>query len=169
MGTTNKSALLVDSTGNRRFVPIEIKPNHQVDWQRIQNERDMLWCSAVQAYRNQEMYEYTSGELEDLSKYVKQFADPDPWEEIIISYLDSGHNEVTTTEILFGPLGFKDKQTQLTRRESIRVNSILEQNGWRKLKTSRKNKITGKIETIRVWRNPNPFPEKQVARRAYLM
>lgn len=168
MGTTNKSALLVDSTGNRRFVPIEIKPNHQVDWQRIQNERDMLWCSAVQAYRNQEIYEYTSGELENLSKYVKQFADPDPWEEIIINYLDEGHSQVSTTEILFGPLGFKDKTAQLSRRESTRVNSILEQNGWRRLKTSRKNLLTGKNETIRVWRNPNQLSEKEASRRGYL-
>ena len=166
MGTTNKSALLVDSTGNRRFVPIEIKPNHQVDWQRIQNERDMLWCSAVLAYRRGENYEYTSGELEQLSKYVKQFDDPDPWEEIILNHVSS-ENEISTIELLNGPLGFSDKQTQLTRRESARVNSILEQHGWRRLKTTRKNPKTLKPETVRLWRNPNPLDEKEAAKHDY--
>ena len=154
LGTTNKSALLVDSTGNRRFVPIEIHPSHQVDWRRIESERDMLWCSAVQAYRNGENYEYTSGELEELSLYVKQFADPDPWEEIILDYIKD-KEEVKVHDILNGPLDFAQKKLQLTRKESGRVTSILEHHGWRLLKTTRAR------ESVRLWVRPKDQPIDQ--------
>lgn len=157
MGTTNKSALLVDSTGNRRFVPIEINPSQQVDWQRLMLERDMLWCSAVQAYRNGEIYEYTSGELERLSNYVKQFADPDPWEEVILQYIKD-KSEVKTLDLLNGPLGFHDKKMQMGRRESARVNSVLENHGWRRFKTTRDN------TSVRLWRRPldQPLDESHI-------
>ena len=46
-GTTNRSQFLVDPTGNRRFVPLEIPIGFEVPWQRVEEERDQLWSAAL--------------------------------------------------------------------------------------------------------------------------
>ena len=51
IGTSNEHQLLVDSTGNRRFVPIRIPNSHDIPWKRLLDERGALWSAAVQLYR----------------------------------------------------------------------------------------------------------------------
>ena len=48
IGTTNRNQFLVDSTGNRRFVPLEIAGGFQIPWKQLELERDSLWaCSGT--------------------------------------------------------------------------------------------------------------------------
>jgi len=42
--TTNEEAYLTDTTGNTRFLPIEVG---EIDWKAIQRDRDQLWAEAV--------------------------------------------------------------------------------------------------------------------------
>ena len=46
IGTTNRNQFLVDSTGNRRFVP-EVGGGFQIPWKKLIAERDSLWAAAV--------------------------------------------------------------------------------------------------------------------------
>ena len=79
IGTTNRNQFLVDSTGNRRFVPLEIAGGFQIPWKKLSEERDSLWSAAVHAYREGVDYEFNSGEIAQISEYIQEFGDPDPW------------------------------------------------------------------------------------------
>ena len=85
IGTTNRNQFLVDSTGNRRFVPLEIGAGFQVPWQSSKNA--IYWAAAVHAYRSGQTYEFDSGEIAAIADYIQEFGDPDPWVEKVATYI----------------------------------------------------------------------------------
>ena len=155
IGTTNRNQFLVDSTGNRRFVPLEIGAGFQIPWKRLAEERDSLWAAAVQAYRNGVDYEFNSGEIAAISEYIQEFGDPDPWHEKIVAYI-STRNEVSAADILTKALEL-DPRNQ-GRREARRVADVLQSLNWRRLSTKRKDPQTGKFKSVRIWQRPVSDP-----------
>jgi len=120
-----------------------------------------MWSAAVQAYRNGQLYEFDSGEIAQISEYIQQFGDPDPWMDKIASYV-AIREEVNVTDILTTALELDPRQQG--RRESRRVTDCLQTLGWRKFVTSRKDTVTGKFKSIRVWQRPldDPLPEDHI-------
>jgi len=155
IGTTNRNQFLIDSTGNRRFVPLEIASGFQIPWRALAMERDNLWAAAMAAYREHESYEFNSGEIAAISEYIQEFGDPDPWFEKVATYV-SIRSEVTAAEVLAAGLDLDARQQG--RRESRRVADCLQSMGWRRLVTSRKDPITGKSKSVRVWQRPKDDP-----------
>jgi len=155
IGTTNRNQFLVDSTGNRRFVPLELGAGFQIPWKELCNVRDSLWAAAVAAYRNNEGYEFTSGEIAAIYEYIQEFGDPDPWLDKIASYV-AIREEVTAADVLTNALEL-DPRNQ-GRREGRRVADVLQSMGWRRLVTSRKDSATGKSKSVRVWQRPKNDP-----------
>ena len=155
IGTTNRNQFLVDSTGNRRFIPLEVGANFLVPWKQIQVERDMLWAAAVQAYRQDQRHEFTAGEIAEIAAYIQEFGDPDPWMDKIASYV-AVREEVSAAEVLTLALEL-DPRNQ-GRREGRRVADVLQAMGWRRLVTSRKDPGTGKSKSIRIWQRPKDDP-----------
>jgi predicted P-loop ATPase len=155
IGTTNRNQFLVDSTGNRRFVPLEIGSGFLIPWKQISDERDSLWASAVQAYRNGNSYEFNSGEIAQIAEYIQEFGDPDPWMEKISHYVTI-REEVTAAEVLTKALDLDPRQQG--RREARRVADVLQTLGWRRLNTSRKDPVTNKVKSIRLWIRPSDDP-----------
>ena len=153
IGTTNRNQFLVDSTGNRRFVPLEIGTGFLIPWKQLSEERDSLWASAVQAYREGQSYEFNSGEIAQIAEYIQEFGDPDPWMEKINSYVSIKH-EVTAADVLTKALDLDPRQQG--RRESRRVADVLQTLGWRRKNTSRK--INGKTKSVRLWIRPSDDP-----------
>ncbi len=151
IGTTNRNQFLVDSTGNRRFVPLEIGAGFQIPWRELAMQRDSLWAAAVHAYRSDEGYEFNSGEIAAISEYIQEFGDPDPWLDKVATYI-AQRNEVTAAEILTNALEL-DPRSQ-GRREGRRVAEVLQSVGWRRLVTTRKDKTTGRSKSVRVWQRP---------------
>ena len=155
IGTTNRNQFLVDSTGNRRFVPLEVAPKFEIPWKQLALERDSLWAAAIAAYRANDPYEFTSGEIAAMSEYIQQFGDPDPWAELITNYLAT-REECTAAELLTKALSLDhDRQSQ---RESRRAVEVLQSLGWRRKQTTRKDKITGKSKSVRLWVRPEEDP-----------
>ena len=155
IGTTNRNQFLVDSTGNRRFVPLEIGAGFLIPWQKLSEERDMLWAAAIQAYRNGDSYEFNSGEIAQIAEYIQEFGDPDPWSEKIGSFV-ALKEEVTAADVLTQALDLDPRQQG--RREARRVADVLQTLGWRRLNTSRKDPITGKTKSVRLWVRPKDDP-----------
>ncbi len=155
IGTTNRNQFLVDSTGNRRFVPLEIGAGFLIPWQKLAEERDMLWAAAIQAYRDGESYEFNSGEIAQIAEYIQEFGDPDPWSEKIGSFV-ALKEEVTAADVLTQALDLDPRQQG--RREARRVADVLQTLGWRRLNTSRKDPITGKTKSVRLWVRPKDDP-----------
>ena len=154
IGTTNRNQFLVDSTGNRRFVPLEIGGGFQIPWRQLIEERDSLWAAAVQAYRDGVGYEFNSGEIAAISEYIQEFGDPDPWLDKIAAYV-AIREEVTAADVLTNALDL-DPRNQ-SRREGRRVADVLQSMGWRRLVTSRKD-ANGKSKSVRVWQRPKDDP-----------
>ena len=155
IGTTNRNQFLVDSTGNRRFVPLEVGAGFQIPWKKLVEERDSLWAAAVQAYRDGVGYEFNSGEIAAIAEYIQEFGDPDPWMDKIATYV-AIKEEVTAAEVLTKALEL-DPRSQ-GRREGRRVADVLQSMGWRRLVTSRKDPGTGKSKSIRIWQRPKDEP-----------
>lgn len=155
IGTTNRNQFLVDSTGNRRFVPLEVGAGFQIPWKELVTQRDSLWAAAVQAYRDGVGYEFNSGEIAAIAEYIQEFGDPDPWVDKIASYV-SIREEVTATEILTNALEL-DPRNQ-ARREGRRVADVLQSMGWRRLVTCRKDAATGRSKSVRLWQRPKDDP-----------
>ena len=161
IGTTNRNQFLVDSTGNRRFVPLEIGANFLIPWQQLIEERDMLWAAAVDAYRKGERHEFTAGEIAQIADYIQEFGDPDPWTEKITAFV-SLKEEVTAAEVLTQALDLDPRQQG--RKEARRVVDVLQTLGWRRLNTSRKDPVTGKTKSVRLWLRPadDPLTEEHI-------
>ena len=155
IGTTNRNQFLVDSTGNRRFVPLEIGAGFQIPWKQLIAERDSLWAAAVADYRANVGYEFNSGEIAAISEYIQEFGDPDPWLDKIGAYV-AIREEVTAADVLSHALDL-DPRNQ-SRREGRRVADVLQSMGWRRLVTSRKDPVTGKSKSVRIWKRPKDDP-----------
>ena len=163
IGTTNRNQFLVDSTGNRRFVPLEVGGGFQIPWKKLVAERDSLWAAAVHAYRQDVGYEFNSGEIAAIADYIQEFGDPDPWMDKVATYV-AVREEVTAAEVLTNALEL-DPRNQ-ARREGRRVADVLQSMGWRRLVTSRKDPLTGKSKSVRIWRRPadDPLNEDHILR-----
>ena len=155
IGTTNRNQFLVDSTGNRRFVPLEIAPGFLIDWRKLAEERDMLWAAAIEAYKSGASYEFSSGEIAQMSEYIQEFGDPDPWTEKVSAYVAT-KPEVTAAQVLTQALDLDPRQQG--RREARRVADVLQTLGWRRRNTSRKDPITKKSKSVRLWVRPENDP-----------
>ena len=155
IGTTNRNQFLVDSTGNRRFVPLEVGSGFAIPWKQLVEERDSLWAAAVQAYRNGVSYEFNSGEIAAIAEYIQEFGDPDPWMDKIATYI-AIREEVTAAEVLTKALELDPRQQG--RKEGRRVADCLQSMGWRRLVTSRKDPGTGKSKSVRIWKRPVDDP-----------
>lgn len=161
IGTTNRNQFLVDSTGNRRFIPLELSKGFQIPWRRLNEDRNSLWSAAVKAYRAGAVNEFDSGEIAQISDYIQQFGDPDPWMDKIASYV-SIRQEVHIIDVLTTALELDPRQQG--RKESRRVTDCLQTMGWRKFVTSRKDSVTGKVKSVRIWQRPkdDPLPEDHI-------
>ena len=144
-GTSNRNEFLLDPSGNRRFIPLEIAEGFETPWREIKVNRGQLWKSAIKAFEAGETWEITTGELAQIHNYIQQFAVTDPWESLVLNYLETV-NETTTTEVLINGLSFMPQAC--SRRESNRVAAIMTSLGWRRLVTTRGGK------SVRLWKRP---------------
>lgn len=93
IGTTNEGLCLRDSTGNRRFWPIEChatKDDVQSRNQWLENNRDQLWAEAVHFYLNDfGTIQTWIGEIgEQMEASQSNHNITDPLEEEFLSFLD---------------------------------------------------------------------------------
>ena len=110
-----------------------------------------MWAAAVKAYRDGMSYEFNSGEIAHISEYIQEFGDPDPWLDKIAQYVLI-RPEVTAADVLSHALELDPRQQG--RREARRVADVLQSMGWRRLVTSRKDPLTGKSKSVRIWQRP---------------
>ncbi len=95
VATTNEKEFLRDPTGNRRFIPIDVKPVHLIDNKPLkafiesQEEVNQVWAEAVELFRSHETL-YLSKKAEGLAKAEqKNHSINDERAGIIIKYLET--------------------------------------------------------------------------------
>ena len=82
----NKFQFLTDQTGNRRFLPFYVEHidspfEHPID-------HHSLYAEAVKMVKEGFVYWFTTEDIQQLSKYVEQFTDRSPEEELLDVYFD---------------------------------------------------------------------------------
>lgn len=125
VGTTNDTAYLRDTTGNRRFWPLKC-PIAAPGW--VAENRDQLWAEA--AARESEGADHWLTEVESIRMAGElQFArvQDDPWDEPIGRFVE--HLTTTTIpEVLSHQ--FHIEAAAQTKRDQMRVAECLKKLGW---------------------------------------
>lgn len=128
VGTTNEQGFLKDSTGARRFWPVEVG---EIDVARVAEDRAQLWAEAVEAYDNGERWWMKAAMEHLLTAAHEEYEAEDPWHEPISEWLSSQIGEVSISDVLSKALEM-DTGKQ-TRTHEIRAGAVL-----RRLKYTRK-------------------------------
>jgi putative DNA primase/helicase len=133
VGSTNEPEFLTDSTGSRRFWPMEVK---EVFLELIRRDREQLWAEAVRAWQAGERW-WLDGESERaLVQQSERFQQSDSWADIIEGWLVGKGGFVKTTDILENALGLEDASKH-NRSAQMRVASIMGALGWAKCREGR--------------------------------
>lgn len=125
VGTTNRSAYLIDSTGNRRFWPVQVGC---FDLTALRRDRDQLWAEA--AHREalgesirlrRELWPVAAEEQE--ARRVE-----DPWEELLEEHLRD-KDKVPSDEV-WGVVGVsKDRREQ---EHNVRLGAVMKRLGFKR-------------------------------------
>jgi predicted P-loop ATPase len=89
-GTTNKKDFLTDPSGNRRFMPIDVKPEKVVKdvWINLDSEIDQIWAEAMYLFKQGEKI-FLSEEAEKIAKNEQaQHCETDDRKGLLEQYLD---------------------------------------------------------------------------------
>ncbi|APO86159.1 VapE domain-containing protein [Marivivens sp. JLT3646] len=127
IGTTNRDDYLVDDTGNRRFLPLQIT---KVDLEAIKANKDKLWAAASHAFSNGEAYWLTGETLKVASNESKKRFESDPWVEAINANL----SHLEETSLLDAYLECFPGMTtdRISQADSRRMSACLHKAGWEK-------------------------------------
>ena len=159
-GTTNSRDCLVDTTGGRRFLPIDIDQQGRTKnvFADLDAERDQLWAEAVHYWKAGESL-HLPPELEEKAKVVQEdHRQRHPWEGIIAEFLerpipkdwnrwDEQRREIFWSGNVAGDLelvprsrvcaaelwveALKRRASDLTKAQAREINSIMELTpGW---------------------------------------
>lgn len=88
-GTTNDDEFLRDSTGNRRYWPVEVGKNKSSKniFKDLDSEKDQIWAEAVVRFRASEPLYLEGDVLKIAEKEQNARLIVDPWESVITEYL----------------------------------------------------------------------------------
>lgn len=136
IGTTNRREFLSDDTGNRRWLPVEVRG--RVDVAAIERDRLQLWAEAREAFGRGGV---DWQEAEELAKGVHaQHEIHEPWTPVVENWLTSGDFEplggaedvrrqvVTSHEVLVGAMGFEARNIKVG--DERRVGSVMKRLGY---------------------------------------
>lgn len=155
-GTTNEPDILVDTTGNRRIIPVEIHDRNYDIYDSI--DKSQLWLEAYHLYKNGFKYELTKPELAELnantekferlsieSGLVHKYIRPVPEDECCnVSFKQAAQCDfewMTTTEVLL----YVKEESRLTRINQIQLGKEMKKDNF----FQKSHKVKGKVR--RYW------------------
>ena len=133
VGTSNELEILRDPTGARRFWPVQLSGQINVQW--LEQNYSKIWGAAVHLFRAGEAWHLDAEASATLERIQAVHKATDPWEEA----LGSTATLVTDThyslnEILRKVAGLEAHQ--MNRAVSMRMAGLLSANGWTKQRKS---------------------------------
>jgi predicted P-loop ATPase len=147
VGTTNKDKFLVDATGNRRFWCVDVNEKIDIEW--VKENRDLIWASAVKAYKDNYPIYLNETEQEMLNAVNKKYQANDMWEDIVTNWVEKRQEPFVLGDVLTQAIGKEPKSW--TRKDEERISDILRGLGLEKpTKASRVNGKSGKYWQVPV-------------------
>jgi predicted P-loop ATPase len=127
VGTTNHKDFLNDSTGERRWWPIEVG---RINLDRVRALRDLFWAEAVEAYQLKERYWIDPGTTEEIALEELHGAVRfhDAWEASIEAWAEKAEGPITVARVLVEAIGMARQDIQMGTTK--RCAGILRQLGW---------------------------------------
>lgn len=130
LGTGNDKEFLVDETGNRRWLPLDVT---KVELEMIERDRDQLWAEAAVLYRKMGVLFKEAERLAD--GIHKQHMISDEWEHIIDVWLNEeedgrkrGDTPFRLSEVAAGAVGIFS--AHIDRKTELRIGKILRRLGY---------------------------------------
>lgn len=143
IATTNEGEPLKDTTGNRRFWPVDVG---DIDTDALAIDKDQLWAEAVELYKSGATWWFTSETLNESARAEQaNRVEMHVWHDAIAYWLRD-REMVTVSEILEGAIK-KDLHSR-TQADKVGVVKVLQTLGWKQ--TMRR--INGK--RTKVYLNP---------------
>jgi len=141
VGTSNSSDYLRDTSGNRRFWPIECRAA-DAEW--VTLNREQLWAEAAQRESQGDVLWLQEHELNATAVEVQTSRlTEDTWQDALEDWLYS-RVETTTADALLNGIGVQREKQD--RRATLRVCECLRKLGW-------KQTVAGRVGNgRRVWR-----------------
>ncbi|GBR57816.1 putative P-loop ATPase [Acetobacter senegalensis DSM 18889] len=129
IGTTNRSAYLRDSTGDRRFWPVKCGLNGEpCDIKGLEQARDQLFAEAFHLYqRGEKWWPDAAFETEHIRPQQSERFECDPWEEMILAHIETTQTDRLTVAGLLSNV--IDKKAP-SRADSARVKAIFQRLGY---------------------------------------
>ena len=150
VATTNDYEPLRDTTGNRRFWPVDV---NRIDTDALAEAKDQLWAEAVEMYHDGTQWWFTDDRvIAEAEVEQKERVDQHVWYDSILKWCVD-REFTTVTEILDGAIG-KDKPHR-THADKISVVRCLQQMEWRMVR----RRINGQV--TRIYLNPEWLDAKK--------
>jgi len=138
VGTTNKDKFLVDATGNRRFWCVDVKEKIDIEW--VKENRDLIWASAVKAYKDNYPIYLNETEQQVLNAVNEKYQATDMWEDIVANWVEKRQEPFTLGDVLTQAIGKEPKSWN--RKDEERIIDILRRLGLEKPTTA--SRVNGK-------------------------
>ena len=129
VGTSNELEILRDPTGARRFWPVQLAGQINVDW--LTENYPKIWAAAVHLYKAGEPWHLDAEASATLERIQAVHKATDPWEEALgtTATLVSG-THYSLNDVLRQVAGLEPPQ--MNRAVSMRMAGLLSSNGWTK-------------------------------------
>lgn len=133
--TTNRHDTLDDSSGNRRFWPVNVE---RIDIPALKQDRDQLWAEAKTRFDSGESWWMDTAELQHLaSEAQEEHYEPDILEDKLAGVL-SNKAEVTSAQVI--DLLFDLETDKIDRKVQKRVSNMLQHLGWERFRAGPKER-----------------------------
>lgn len=138
IGTSNKDAYLRDETGGRRFWPVKCG---EIDIDALMADREQLFAEAVALYRNGTPW-WPGREFERDHIKPEQDAryEDDAWHDPISDWINQNPSMTETTVAAVAAGALHLEKARLGMLEAKRIASILQMDGWKKVKSMGRKK-----------------------------
>lgn len=126
VGTTNERTFLKDSTGERRYWPVQAT---EIDLEALEEDRDQLWAEAMAYYRSEPRW-WLSDEYEAmLIEAQEAYKDSDPWADTLAAWIDNRPRGQAFTLLQVMEEGLELPIREHHRHHQARVRGILDELG----------------------------------------
>ena len=148
VGSTNReTGFLQDETGNRRFWIIKTTrtPTNPIDVDGLLRERDNIWCSVMDAVKNQETSVLSIKDELQISNENTTYVLEQPYKSAIEDYIFRRPNVMSdlTIDLLLKEAVEKPTERH-TRSDQLQVSSILREMGY----TKKKKRVEGSLKWV---------------------
>ena len=163
IGTTNSFNFLIDLTGNRRFLPIEVKSSRGELYDKEEYVKDYInqcWAEAKYLYDNNKTYLVIPRKYDDIvNEHVEMFVEDDPQKGLVAKYLDDKPVGYRVCVLELYTKALNNIQKKCSRLDSVNISNYMR--SFKNWKLGRSNTRFPEYGTQRYWQKTEEDKNKE--------